>query len=99
MSQESWRCSTHLRSRSNPGGTVWYVPGALFPLPREWWIDGARLHLAGWPQRAPFGAGATGRRMAVFRSGEALPQDAVELLDIYLHAVAREWVQRRRSGA
>lgn len=79
-------------------GEVWYAPGVVFPLPREWWVDGARLHLGGWPNRAPFGRGSSGRRMAVFRSGESVPGSAVALIEHLLHPVVLEWVKHARSG-
>lgn len=78
-------------------GLVMYVPGTLFPLPREWWIDGARLHLDGWLARAPFGRSASGNRLARFRGGESLDQDLVALIEDQLHEVALEWVAARRN--
>ena len=75
-----------------------YAPGVIFPFPREWWVDGARLSLAGWPPRAPFGWTTTGRRMAVFMSGTSSPDQAAALIENRLHPVARGWVARARAG-
>jgi len=82
-----------------PYGTVHYVPGVLFPLPREWWIDGARLNLAGWPRRSPFGVSRHGTRMARFRNGERLVAAATLLMFARLHPVAQAWVENARNGS
>lgn len=76
-----------------------YALVEAFPLPWEWWIDGARLHLAAWTSRAPFGRGPSGRRLARFRNGERLPDDLVALIEGQLHPVAMEWVAARRHSA
>ncbi len=74
-----------------------YAPGIVFPLPREWWVDGARLHLDGWPRRAPFGISASGRRMARFKGGELLSRDAVRLIEKRRHPIVTDWVTRARQ--
>lgn len=81
-----------------PGGTVHYAPGLLFPFPREWWIDGARLNLAGWPSAAPFGSKRTGGRMAQFRSGQELHRDGLRLIESRLHPLLLDWVEQRRGS-
>lgn len=81
-----------------PHGTVTYARGIIFPLPREWWIDGARLHLDGWDTRAPFGLTNAGGRLARFRAGESLDDHLVALIEQHLHSVALDWVDRGRAG-
>ncbi|MDF2092594.1 hypothetical protein P0Y31_09580 [Knoellia sp. 3-2P3] len=71
-----------------PGGTVDHCTGILWRLPREWWIDGARVALhPAWSGRAPFGAT---RR---FRNGEQLKIQDRDVLWEMLHPVARDWVE------
>jgi hypothetical protein len=42
--------------QDEPGGTAYYGDGWLWRLPREWWIDGARVSAQhGWSGRALFG--------------------------------------------
>lgn len=81
------------------GGPVWYAEGTIFPWPREWWIDGARLHVAGWTG-APFGLTRAGKRAARFQSGVTLNLHSLDLIEQLAHPVAIEWAdQRRRPGA
>lgn len=72
---------------AEPGGSTHYCDGLLWRLPREWWIDGARVtaHPA-WTNRAPFGPT---RR---FRNGEELSASCRAVLASLLHPVAREWL-------
>lgn len=70
-----------------PGGPVHYCDGWLWRLPREWWIDGARIGTdPRWAGRAPFG------EVRRFRNGERLKQTHREVLWDLLHPVAREWI-------
>lgn len=75
------------------GGTSHYCDGVMWRLPLEWWIDGARVQLAGWSHRAPFAA--TGVRR--FRNGESLQAHDVEVLEHLLHPVAMDWLRGTRA--
>jgi len=79
------------------GGIVQYVPGLLFPLPRDWWLDGARLQLDGWQTAAPFGLSAAGNRMAQFQGGQTLGDHHVALIEQHLHPVALDWIEAHRG--
>jgi hypothetical protein len=73
---------------SEPGGPVNYCDGWLWRLPREWWIDGARVRVdKRWSGRAPFGD------VRRFRNGEYLKSHDREVLWDLLHPVAREWIE------
>jgi hypothetical protein len=70
-----------------PGGVVHYCDGLLWRLPREWWVDGARIRLdAGWSGRSPFG------KMQRFRNGEELKAPDRAVLFTMLHPVAKMWL-------
>lgn len=76
------------QTEQEPGGDVDYCAGLLWRLPREWWVDGARIASRGWPaKRAPFGTRA--RR---FRNGERLDESEARLLRKELHRVAQDWL-------
>ena len=77
------------------GGRVWYAHGTIFPWPRDWWIDGARLNLAGW-SGTPFGLTKTGRRTSRFQAGVTLSQASLELIEELAHPVAIEWANKGR---
>jgi hypothetical protein len=64
-----------------------YRQGVLFPLPREWWVDGARIHQHGWSSRAPWGG-----KIRRFQNGEQLSAGDVQVLRGLLHPVASEWL-------
>lgn len=68
---------------------VIYYPGPIWRFPREWWIDGARINLSGWGDKAaPFGSDVPPQ----FASGRRIdPQDAKILYDL-VHPVAFEWI-------
>lgn len=76
------------------GGASHYHKGVLWRLPIEWWIDGARIHLAGWSARAPFG----GSKVRRFRNGESLNASDVAVLERLLHPVAVAWLAERRAA-
>ncbi len=78
------------------GGTVHYVPGLLFPLPRDWWLDGARLQLDGWQTAAPVGLSAAGNRMARFQGGQVLDGAHVALIEQHLLPVALDLIESYR---
>lgn len=74
--------------QKEPGGTAHYCDGLLWRLPREWWIDGARVHVdKRWSGRAPFG------EVRRFRNGEYLRPNDRQILWNLLHPVAREWIE------
>jgi hypothetical protein len=74
--------------QTEPGGAVDYCSGMLWRLPREWWVDGARIASRGWPaKRAPFGT-----RTRRFRNGESLSEVEEAVLWNELHEVARDWL-------
>lgn len=68
---------------------VYYRSGWLWRLPREWWVDGARIAAhPDWAGRAPFGA------VRRFRNGEELRSRHREIVWQHLHPIAQEWVER-----
>lgn len=67
-----------------------YLPGIVFPLPRDWWIDGARIRLARkWMPSGPFRE-APNR----FQNGMNVPDVDAAVLRHHLHPVAQEWIER-----
>ena len=83
------------RPINEKGGRVWYADGILFPWPRDWWIDGARLNLAGWVG-SPFGLTGNRNRTPRFQSGVTLNPQSLEILEELAHPVAIEWANARR---
>jgi hypothetical protein len=64
-----------------------YSPGIIYPFPREYWIDGARVQLSpDWSMRAPFKPSPNR-----FKNGESLkPGDVSVLLSLVAEPV-RIW--------
>lgn len=78
---------------NEPGGVVHYCDGWLWRLPREWWIDGARVHAdKDWSGRAPFG------NIRRFRNGESLNPGDRAILAKLLHPVALGWIATTVDG-
>lgn len=77
-------------------GDCHYAKGAVFPLPRDWWLDGARLHMEGWNKlHAPFGMPG-GHRIARIQNGVSIARDSMRAISKLLHPVAMEWVLAKR---
>lgn len=70
-----------------------YEQGRLWPLPSEYWIDGARLQLLGW-EGAPFHDGP--RR---FRNGQTVKPGNVALLLRHIALPVREWMDAEVRAA
>jgi len=68
------------------GNKITYGRGWLFPLPWEWWVDGARISASTWSGRAPFG------KIRRFRKGERISTADAAVLRNLLHPVARIWI-------
>ena len=67
-----------------------YAPGLIYPLPREYWIDGARIQLSKWSGRAPFKAPPNR-----FRNGEAIETSDVAVLTSLLADPVCVWREDR----
>lgn len=78
------------------GPNLHYAKGQLFPLPREWWLDGARMQLNDWGTSPPFGLGKKGVRVVQLQAGQAVPSNHTKAMTDHLHPVAREWIAARR---
>jgi hypothetical protein len=63
-----------------------YAPGIVYPLPREYWIDGARIQLSKWSGRAPFKSSPNR-----FRNGEAIDTLDVKVLTSLLAEPVCVW--------
>ena len=59
----------------------------VHPLPREYWIDGARIRLSGWEKSAPF-AGRSRR----FSDGTTITAGNARVLRDLLATPVREWL-------
>lgn len=80
-------------SMQEAGGIAHYCDGLLWRLPREWWVDGARIGPAGWSGRSPFG------KLRRFRNGEELKTADRAVLFSMLHPVARHWLTEHSGAA
>jgi hypothetical protein len=74
-------------------GVVHYCEGLLWRLPREYWIDVARVsaHKAGWSGRSPF------KTVKRFANGEQLKTPDKLILWDLLHPVAQAWISSEVS--
>ena len=84
------------REEKEEHGDVWYAPGIIFPWPCDWWIDGARLHLAGWVG-SPFAMSKSGQRTSRFQGGQMIAAESLALIQDFAHPVALEWADRHRE--
>ena len=70
-----------------PGSGVTYKPGVIWPLPREYWIDGGRLMARGW-SGAPFKKAPN-----QFQNGQEAKPANVKLIYKEISPVVRDWLQ------
>lgn len=73
-------------AEEEPASGVTYKPGIIWPLPREYWIDGGRLRARRW-RGAPFKE-APNR----FQNGQEAKPDNVKLIYKELAPVVRDWL-------
>ena len=70
-----------------PDSGVSYKSGLIWPLPREYWIDGGRLLARGW-DGAPFKIGPS-----QFQNGSAAKPDNVKIIYKELAPVVKDWLR------
>lgn len=63
-----------------------YKYGTIWPLPREYWVDGGRLIARGW-DGAPFRIGPNR-----FQNGQEARPDNIRILQRELHPAVRDWL-------
>lgn len=69
-----------------PESGVNYLPGVIWPLPREYWIDGGRLMQRGWTG-SPFKTGPS-----QFRNGQEAKPENMKILYREIAPVVADWL-------
>lgn len=72
---------------------IQYEKGRLWPLPHEYWIDGARLQLLGW-RGAPFKTGPSR-----FQNGTTVRLENLALLMKQVALPVKEWMVSEVAAA
>jgi hypothetical protein len=75
-----------ISGQPDPNTDLHYEKGLLWPLPREYWIDGARLQLRGW-QGSPFKPAPN-----QFQNGQEIRRENVVLLYNQLAGAVKDWL-------